>query len=127
MPQPILILLSWLLVLGNAWATSANSLAGEWISSGQTETRSLTLDADGKGRFLSTHARGNCAAQLDAVIDKTFVMASGIAQHCQQRNNAVAFEFYCQQTGPDQLRCKIRSAHIQSGDSKEGVEAFTRQ
>ncbi len=127
MLKPILILVSWLLIPASGSATSANSLVGNWVSVGENETRTLTLTTDGKGQFLSLHSLGQCSAELDTVVDRTFVMASGVALHCQQRNNGVAFEFYCQQLSPDQLRCKIRSAHIKSGNSKQGVETFTRQ
>ncbi len=127
MLKPILILVSWLLIPASNSAASANSLAGNWVSVGENETRTLTLATDGKGQFLSMHSLGQCSAALDTVVDQTFVMASGIAPHCQQRNNGVAFEFYCQQLGPDHLRCKIRSSHLKSGNSKQGVETFKRQ
>jgi hypothetical protein len=127
MSKLILIGCSWILLLTHSFASPNSNLTGSWISKGQSESRSLTLDPDGKGEFLSMHSRGNCSAQLQTEVDETFFIASGIANHCQQRNNAVAFEFYCQQTSADQLRCKIRSAHIQSGNTKEGIENFTRK
>ena len=101
-------------------------LAGTWVSKGKYETRTLVLDDNGKGQFLSKHQQGSCGATLQAVIDGQFAMASGVAQNCQQVNNAVAFEFYCQQTDTDRIRCKIRSSHEKSGSSKEGIEDFER-
>ncbi len=104
----------------------APGLYGNWVSHGQHETRSLSFNANGKGEFLSEHAQGRCLAPLDAVVDGQFVMAAGIANNCQQRDNPVAFEFYCQQTASNRLRCKIHSKHQKSGNSKQGVEDFER-
>ena len=104
----------------------APSLYGNWVSQGQHETRSLTFNDNGKGEFLSEHAQGRCLAPLDAIVDGQFVMAAGVAKNCQQLDNAVTFEFYCQQTASNRLRCKIHSKHQKSGNSKQGVEDFER-
>ena len=127
MPKNLLIfitltLFSLLVQAENGSAT----LYGNWISQGQHETRSLTFNDNGKGEFLSEHAQGRCLAQLDAIVDGQFVMAAGIANNCQQRDNPVAFEFYCQQTASNRLRCRIHSTHQKSGNRKQGIEDFER-
>ena len=101
-------------------------LGGTWVSQGQQETRTLTLQNNGKGEFLSEHSQGRCLAQLDVVIDGQFIMAAGVANNCQKKNNAVGFEFYCQQSTKNELRCNIRSKHQKSGNTKQGVELFKR-
>ncbi len=123
-------LIIFISLISNSLLVQAQSepptLYGNWISQGQQETRSLTISDNGKGEFLSEHTQGRCLAPLDAVVDGQFVMAAGVAKNCQQRDNAVAFEFYCQQTSGNRLRCKIHSKHQKSGNSKQGVEDFER-
>ena len=104
-----------------------HDLMDTWVSKGKVETRTLTLNDYDRGRFLSEHPQGKCKADLKYKMQGQFVMASGTAPDCQQKNNAVAFEFYCQQVENDHIRCKIRSIHTKSGSTKEGVEDFQRK
>ena len=123
-----LVLLSCLLVTSLPVQARAEqqTLLGNWVSRGQQETRTLTLNDNGKGQFLSEHTLGQCLAPLDTVIDGGYVMAAGLAKNCQQKDNAVAFELYCQQTTVNQLRCKIHSKHQLSDNIIQGVEDFQR-
>jgi len=80
-----------------------------------------------RDNFLSKFLDQRCLENLETIIDGQFVMASGIAKNCPQKDNAVAFEFYCQQTTANNLRCKINSSHQKTGNAKQGVENFQRQ
>ncbi len=66
-------------------------LGGTWVSQGQQETRTLTLQNNGKGEFLSEHSQGRCLAQLDVVIDGQFIMAAGVANNCQKKKQCGGF------------------------------------
>lgn len=99
---------------------------GDWISKGQQEKRELSLKQDNTGLFISTHSTGICQAPLKVSYDGQFVEANGLAENCQKRGNAVAFSFICQHAKAKLLHCKIRSMHVASGNSKEGVETFER-
>ena len=107
-------------------APENQGLNGTWISKGKMEIRTLVLNDNNKGEFISKHPQGTCIAKLKVTLDDQFVRASGLAPNCQQQNNAVAFEFYCQQLDNSRMRCKIRSIHAKSGSTKEGVEDFER-
>lgn len=103
------------------------NLLGTWVSKGEQEIRTLSFSGNSRGQFMSEHPRGSCGASLDTTVNGQFIIASGLAPHCQRRNNSVAFEFYCQQTAEDELRCQVRSRHQRSGGSKQGVENFRRK
>ena len=91
------------------------------------ERRILTLDENGSGQFVSVHPAGICMAHLMVQTEDAFVRAYGTAENCQQKDNPVRFEFFCQQVGLAALRCKIKSVHEPSGNTKQGVETFTRK
>ena len=122
------ILLAFLLLFTSLHAdTSKHELIGTWVSKGKVETRTLTLRDSTSGQFLSEHPQGKCKTDLKIRVQGQFLQASGVAQDCQQKNNPVAFEFYCQLADINRLRCKIRSKHTRSGSTKEGVEDFERK
>lgn len=127
MPGKFLLLLSLVIIsLSLNAASDKPGIEGKWVSKGKMETRTLTLNDSGKGQFISEHPQGSCGADLTVQAEGQFAMAAGLAPNCQQKNNAVAFEFYCQQTDINRMRCKIRSTHEKSGSIKEGVEDFDR-
>lgn len=108
-------------------ATPDTAVLGDWESTGAKEHRTLTLKDDGTGLFVSDHPMGICIAPLKVESEGQFVRAFGLAEDCQRKANPVDFEFFCQQTGSDSLRCKIKSAHRPSGNTKQGVEDFVRK
>lgn len=88
--------------------SSNQGLNGTWVSKGQQEVRTLSLNDNGKGRFVSDHPQGSCDANLNSVVESHFAMASGLVPNCQQ-------------TDINRIRCKIRSTHEKYGNIQEGA------